>query len=135
MKVASLLFFHGYVWILILAGALGVFTATADHRLLFHLRVETLTPITAASLVSQYRFLRAIECGFGIFAFMFRKEIFHGRRLNHLFLGIMFFGVAARLVSIVQDGQPFAIFYFFLAFELIGGVFIYLYTRRILHTS
>jgi Domain of unknown function (DUF4345) len=132
MKLLSLIFFNGYVWTLIVAGALGVFSATIDHRILFHLRVETLAPVTAASLVSQYRFLRAIEAGFGIFAFMFRKNIFESRPFNNLFLGIMFLGVAARVVSVVLDGQPLPMFYAFLIFELVGGVVIYLYTRRTL---
>jgi hypothetical protein len=130
VKLLSLLMFHGYVWILILAGTLGVFTATVDHRLLFHLQVETLAPVTMASLVSQYRFLRAIESGFGIFAFVFRKEIFESRPFNRLFLAIMFLGVAARVVSLVLDGQPLPVFYVFLIFELVGGIVIYLYTRR-----
>jgi hypothetical protein len=63
---------------------------------------------------------------------MFRKNIFESRPFNNLFLGIMFFGVAARIVSIVLDGQPLPMFYAFLIFELIGGVVIYLYTRRTL---
>ena len=134
MKPLSLLFFHVYVWILILAGALGIFTATIDHRVLFHLQLETLAPVTMASLVSQYRFLRAVEFGFGVFAFVFRKEIFESTLFNRLFLSIMFLGVMARVVSIVVDGHPLPVFYLFLIFELVGGIVIYLYTRRRLRT-
>lgn len=132
MKALSLLFFHGYVWTLILAGGIGVFSAQFDHRLLFDLPVSELKPQTAASVLSQYRFLRAIECGFGIFAFVFRREIFHQRVFNRVFLGTMFFGVTARIVSIFLDGQPFLIFHGFLIFELIGGVIILLHTRKTL---
>lgn len=134
MKLLSLLFFHVYVWILILAGALGIFTATIDHRVLFQLQLETLAPVTMASLVSQYRFLRAVEFGFGVFAFVFRKEIFESTLFNRLFLSIMFLGVMARVVSIVLDGHPLPVFYVFLIFELVGGIVIYLYTRRRLRT-
>ena len=132
MKRLSLVFFHGYVWALILAGGLGVFSATVDHRLLFDLEVRQLPSSTAASLLSQYRFLRAIECGFGIFAFLFRRGIFEKRSLNRLFLGTMFAGVAARVVSLVLDGSPFPIFYGFLVFELVGGTIILVHSRTTL---
>jgi hypothetical protein len=132
MRILTLIFFHGYVWLLILAGGAGAFSARYDHRLLFSLNVSELSPQTAASLLSQYRFLRAIECGFGIFAFVFRREIFQQRLFNRVFLGTMFFGVAARIVSILLDGQPFMVFHGFLILELIGGILIFLTTRNTL---
>lgn len=135
MKILSLFFFHGYVWSLIVFGGLGVFSAREDHRILFHLETAQLKPQTAASVLSQYRFLRAVECGFGIFAFVFRHEIFRQRLFNRLFLGPMFFGVAARLISILLDGPPFLIFYGFLLFELVGGIIIVLYTRKTLERA
>ena len=135
MRILSLIFFHGYVWLLILAGGLGTFSARFDHRLLFDLSVSGLSAQTSASLLSQYRFLRAIECGFGIFAFIFRQEIFQQRLFNRIFLGTMFFGVAARIVSLLLDGEPFLVFHGFMLLELIGGILIFLYTRKTLSPS
>lgn len=50
MKFLSLVFFQGYVWILILPGVLVSFTAILDHRVRCHLPVETLTPVTVVSV-------------------------------------------------------------------------------------
>jgi uncharacterized protein DUF4345 len=129
MKTFTYVLFYGYIVTLILAGAWGVFFATLDHRLLFHLDVRLLARVPAASLVSQYRFMRAIECGFGMFSVIYHREIFTVRAFNRLFLGTMAFGVAARFVSFILDGRPFPVFYVFLAWELIGIVFIYVYSR------
>ena len=135
MKLLAYLLFYGYVILLIVAGAWGVFFARFDHRLLFHLDLHTLAPVTATSLVSQYRFLRALEFGFGMFSIIYRREIFTSRAFNRLFLATMSFGVVARIVSLVFDGPPFAIFYFFLASEFAGVILIYAYSRRTLERA
>jgi len=135
MKFLAYLLFYGYVILLILAGAWGVFFARFDHRLLFHLDVRLLAPIPAASLVSQYRFLRAMEFGFGMFSIIYRREIFTSRAFNRLFLATMAFGVVARIVSLILDGRPLPIFYFFLASEFAGVIFIYAYSRRTLEKA
>jgi Domain of unknown function (DUF4345) len=103
-----------------------------DHQMLFHLDLRTLPPAKAASLVGQYRFLRALEFGFGLFSIIYRHEIFTSRVFNRLFFSTMAFGVIARLVSLAFDGRPFQVFYFFLASELAGVILIYIYSRRTL---
>jgi hypothetical protein len=135
MRILALSFFYGYVAFLVVFGALGVFSARLDQRILFKLQTDTLAPKTSASLLSQYRFFRAIECGFGVFAFTCRKAIFQQRFFNRLFLGTMFGGVAARLVSLALDGSPFLAFYAFLLSELVGGTLILLYTRSTLEPA
>lgn len=130
MKFLTYALFYGYVLLLIIAGAWGVFFARVDHQMLFHLDVRRLPPVTAPSLVSQYRFLRALEFGFGMFGIIYRREIFTSRVFNRLFLSTMALGVAARLVSLAFDGRPFPVFYFFLASELAGVILIYMYSRR-----
>jgi Domain of unknown function (DUF4345) len=135
MKFLAYALFYGYVILLIVAGGWGVFFARFDHRLLFHLDVRALAPMSAASLVSQYRFLRAVEFGFGMFSIIYRREIFTSRAFNRLFLATMSLGVVARLISLIFDGPPFSFFYFFLASELAGVIFIYTYSRRTLEKS
>lgn len=85
---------------------------------------------TRIDLLSQYRFLRALEFGFGLFAILFRKEIFSDKKFNALFLIIMGSGVLARAVSIVVDGSPSAPNWFFGIFELVGVIIIYLFTSE-----
>ena len=132
MKFLTYALFYGYVLLLIVAGAWGVFFARVDHQMLFRLDARTLPPATAASLVGQYRFLRAMEFGFGMFSIIYRHEIFTSRAFNRLFLSTMAFGVIASLVSLAFDGRPFPVFYFFLACELAGVILIYIYSRRTL---
>jgi len=128
MKFTAYFFFYGYIGLVMLAGFWGAFLgADFDHQLLFNLDTGSLDSDTRTNLLSQYRFLRAIEFGYGLFAILFTKEIFSLKKFNRLYLAIMFAGVLARTVSIVDDGSPSALFYFFLIFEFIGVVVIYLY--------
>ena len=135
MRVVTYFFFYTYVGLLILAGAWGVWFATVDTKFLFHMDVKVLEPRSAASVVSQYRFLRAVEFGFGMFAFLFRREIFQRRAFNRLFVGTMAFGVWARVLSLVLDGRPYAAFDFFAGYELVGLILILSYSRRTLEAS
>lgn len=132
MKILTLIFFYGYVWALIVFGGLCVVTARFDQKILYHLDTTQLESRTATSLLSQYRFFRAIECGFGVFAFTCRKAIFKRRFFNRLFLGTMLGGVVARTLSLVLDGRPYPVFYAFLFSELIGVILIFFYTRTTL---
>jgi hypothetical protein len=135
IELLALVLFYGYVGLLILAGAWGVVGARIDHRLLMGLDIATLPAATAASVLSQYRFLRAMELGFGLFAFGFRHEIFTQPSFNSFFLAIMLLGVIARVISIVLDGAPRRVFYVFLLSEAAGVIFIFLHTRTTLGVS
>lgn len=131
MKALSYFFFYCYIGLVLLAGFWGAFIgADFDQQLLFNLDTQTLPETTRIDLLSQYRFLRALEFGFGLFAILFRKEIFSEKKFNGLFLIIMGSGVLARAVSIVVDGSPSAPTWFFWIFELIGVIIIYLYTSK-----
>ena len=132
LKWASNIFFYGYVGTLVLAGVWGVFFARIDMQLLLNVQIDHLPPGTAANLLSQYRFLRAIELGFGLFAFVFRDQIYHVQNYNRIFLSVMAFGVLARMVAVVLDGSPSLVMYLFAIFEVIGVIIIFVYTRRTL---
>ncbi len=80
--------------------------ARVDASLLFDLEIDGLAPRTEASLLSQYRFLRAIELSFGLWAMIHRAAIHTRRDANRLFLSVMAAGVAARLLSLALDGSP-----------------------------
>ena len=135
LKGSAYLFFYGYVLTLIAAGAFGLVLARLDARYLLGLDLSQLTPLTAATTLSQYRFLRAIELGFGVIAFTFRNEIFHDRTFNRLFLVIMACGIAGRVLGVVIDGTPSLPMFFFLTFELVGIALIFAYTRSTVPTG
>jgi hypothetical protein len=123
VRLLALILFYGYVGLLVVAGAWGVIGARLDHRWLFAVDAGSLgAPRSAASIVSQYRFLRALELGFGIWALMFRHRIFTEPPYARLFLGVMSTGVIARVISHVLDGRARGIFYFFLWSEAAGAV-------------
>ena len=129
LRRASLVFFFVYVALLIVAGAWGMVGARVDMWVLLRLHINDLPDRTAANLLSQYRFLRAIEIGFGAFALTRWRRIYSIRTYNRLFLSVMAAGVAARLLSLGLDGGPSWWMYLFLGWELVGVVLIFLATR------
>lgn len=129
LKLATLALFFGYAGLLVLAGAWGVVFAEVDFPLLIGLELDDVPADAEANLLSQYRFLRAIELGFGVFALLHRHEIFENVRYNALFLSVMAAGVGARLLSLVLDGTPNAAMLYFLVTELAGVIAIFSYSR------
>jgi hypothetical protein len=114
------------------AGFWGAFiNPDFDFRLLFDIETYTLPDFQRINVVSQYRFLRAIELGFGIFGLLFVKSIFSVKIFNQLFIFIMGAGILSRIVSIVMDGIPSWLMLFCLGFELVGVVVIYFYSRKL----
>ena len=131
MKLISYCFFYAYIGIVLLAGFWGAFVDPVfDFKLLFHQDIHTLPDSFRINLLSQYRFLRAIELGFGIFSVIFRNGIFSTPKYNILFLTIMGLGLLSRIVSVFADGYPNGMFYFFLFYELVAFIFIFIYTRN-----
>jgi hypothetical protein len=131
LRLLAFVTFYGYIALLVVAGAWGAFGwAALDQRWLYDLDVGGLAPSTSASLLSQYRFLRAIELGYGTLAWRYRREIFTDGRFGRPFLGIMTAGVLARVVGLVADGRPKTVFFFFMISELIGVVAIFTFARE-----
>lgn len=133
MRRLNWFFFYTYIGLVMLAGFWGAFIYPAfDFRLLFALDPVTLGESQRVNLLSQYRFLRALELGFGVFSIFFQHEIFHDKKFNQLFLFIMFSGILARIVSLFVEGMPSTLFLFFLLYEGIGWLVIYKYSRSTL---
>jgi hypothetical protein len=127
----AVVLFYGYILTMLVAGAWGIVGARVDQHLLFGLDLGSLPATTATNVVSQYRFLRAVELGYGLFAWQYRAEILTRSPFNTLFLTMMSLGVAARLISLAVDGRPRALFLFFLVYEAVGVMAIWLTTRRV----
>jgi hypothetical protein len=130
MKKISYFFFYTYIGLVIVAGAWGAFiNPTWDFAFLFGFFIEDLYDSERINILSQYRFLRAIELGFGIFSIMFFKEIFSEIKFNRLFLVIMGLGILARTVSWIVDGNPNLLTKFFLFYEALGWILISIYSK------
>jgi len=131
MNWISRFFFYTYVGLVVAAGFWGAFiNPHFDFKLLFQLDTMELEENVRINLLSQYRFLRALELGFGLFSLRFVKQIFNDKTFNTLFLVIMFSGILARIVSMIADGIPGFMHLFFLSWESLGLVIIYLHTRK-----
>jgi hypothetical protein len=129
VRFAALVLFFGYVVTLVVAGAWGVVGARLDMPWLLQVHLGDLRHRAQANLLSQYRFLRATELGYGLFGLCYWRQIFTLRGYNRLFLGIMACGLGARLLSLAADGLPSFWMYLFLGWELVGVVVIFAYTR------
>ncbi|MDZ7606278.1 MAG: DUF4345 family protein [Cyclobacteriaceae bacterium] len=131
MNWLSHFLFYTYIGLVLLAGFWGAFiNPYFDFRFLIELDPQSLNEHVRANLFSQYRFLRALELGFGLFSIRFVHNIFHEKAFNSLFLVIMGSGILARIVSWIIEGPPNKFHLFFMFYELIGFVIIYLHTRK-----
>jgi hypothetical protein len=104
MVVMAAGLFVGYVGLLIVAGAWGAFgPAHLDQRWLFDLDVDSLDGGTSTDLLSQYRFMRGIELGFGVLSAVYWREILNDPRFGRPFLGVM--GLACWPGSVDGSGR------------------------------
>jgi hypothetical protein len=130
MKRASHFFFYTYIGLVVVAGFWGAFINPVwDFANLFKFQINDLNDFERINILSQYRFLRALELGFGIFALVFFKEIFSETKFNNVFLIIMGLGIMARIVSWLVDGNPGLLTKFFLFYEAIGWVMIFVFSK------
>jgi hypothetical protein len=127
--------FLSYVGALIGAGAWGALFAKTDTRVIegWHPQ-EELAPRTAATVLSQHRFLRAMELGFGLFALRNRERFQTDAAVNRLFLGAMGTGIAVRAVGLAADGRPGPLPYLFGGSEVLAIGTIVAHTRRTVGT-
>jgi len=131
MKELSYFFFYTYIGLVALAGFWGAFVYPAfDFRFLFEMDVQQFSDFQRINLLSQYRFLRALELGFGIFSLVFVRQIFIEKLFNRLFLFIMLWGILARVFSLLFDGFPGKLTWFFLIYETVGWITIFSYTKN-----
>lgn len=138
MATINYFFFYSYVGLVVLAGLWGAFIyPVLDFSFLLQMNIESLPEYSRVNLLSQYRFLRALELGYGLYSLYFLKDIFSKPKYNQLFLSIMGLGIMARLFSWVQDGTPSDLFIFFLIYEALGWVAIFIYSlkMRIYHAN
>jgi Domain of unknown function (DUF4345) len=129
LRWASLILFFGYVATLALAGVWGAVVPRLDMSLVLGLDLADVPDDGEVNLLVQYRFLRAVELCFGVVSIVYWRQIFEQRGFNRVFLTIMAAGVAARLLSLAVDGVPSPAMLAILAWELVGVVVIFVYTR------
>ena len=122
-----------YVLALTLVGGAGVFIAEWELQHVFALDTAALGPSAEATLLNQYRFLKAIEFAAGVACLIGFKQIFAEPRITRLFLLLVGAGAGARILAIVADGWPKPMFLAFLAIEL--AVFVLVALHHVRHRN
>ncbi|MEO8620528.1 MAG: DUF4345 family protein [bacterium] len=122
MTTLSLWLFWGYVAMLLGIGASGIFIAPWELGSFFKVPLDGLEKRAHATFLSQYRFLKGMELGYGIFAVVFRQQVFTQPLYHQFFLVVLFAGAGARVLSMIIDGRPSNFFIVVTAYELATGV-------------
>ncbi len=130
MRTLTLVMFYGYAAMLVGVGATGVVTAEWELRTVFLIPIDTYDAMTRATLLNQYRFLKAVELSCGVYLLLFRRAIFRDPTHHGLFLLIVFGGVVARGLSFAIDGRPAWPFVAFTGAELATGLLVTGYARH-----
>ncbi|MBS1614892.1 MAG: DUF4345 family protein [Bacteroidetes bacterium] len=131
MKRIAQAAFWGYIALVCVAGLWGAFlNPWFDFRWLFHMEVSQRPDFERINMLSQYRFLRALELGYGMFCVFHSRDIFSKKKINILFLCAMGGGITARLLSLVLDGRSSNWGLAFLSYEFIAWWLIFFFARR-----
>ena len=125
---ASLLQF-GYSAMLVVIGAVGIFTAPWELATVFGIDPSAWPLGTQSTMFDQYRFLKSVELGAGLFCFAYRSSIMSGGRAAAVFLAIVGLGVGARTWSWIIDGRPANLFVIFLLLEACVFVVVAMHLR------
>ncbi len=106
---------------MVVAGLWGLLGARLDFPILLHQPVGQLSPKGAADILTQYRFFRGIEAGFGLIAIWMRKDILtSGSAWSRMFLLAMGLGILGRVLGWILDGTPSLPMAVFAAYELVA---------------
>lgn len=131
-RVPALVFFFGYAAMLLGVGLAGVFIAPYELSRIFHVDAADMSRLDRATLLNQYRFLKALELGLGLFCVLFWRRIFAERSFNDFFLFFVLAGAAARILSLAMDGPARWPFVVFLLLELATAAVVFTHTRPLL---
>ncbi|MCY1043255.1 DUF4345 family protein [Corallococcus sp. bb12-1] len=132
--------FQGYAWFLILVGGVLGLLVPRWGPLAFEVYARGvfdagLPDQTLGSALNQYRYMKSMEFGFGVFCVCFRDFIYTDRRFNRFYLGIIFLGTAERALSVLLDGMPRPFYVAAIFIELSVGLIVFISTRRTLRAG
>ncbi|HEV7669196.1 MAG TPA: DUF4345 family protein [Thermoanaerobaculia bacterium] len=136
LKTLALISFYSYVAALFVLGTAGLFAPNQELTALYSVRFDATgaDPMDQRDqlvLLHQYRFLKGLAIGFGIFCVTFRREILAGGTHARVFLATLFLGTFGRLVSAWIDGRPPKWLISFTFSELIFGLLILAYVQAV----
>jgi hypothetical protein len=89
---------------LVVVGAAGIVSARWEFAAVYGIDPSTWSSDTQATMLNQYRFLKSVELGAGVFCLAYRRAIMDGGRAAAVFLTIVGLGVAARSFAWLSTG-------------------------------
>lgn len=119
-----------YTLFLLGVGAWGIFFLDWEAATFYALGPDAFEGTAGATLLNQFRFLKAIELTFGIFSFVYRKDILAGGLNCTIFLTGVFLGAFARGLSWLLDGTPHMAFQTFFFAEVLIFLTVWLNARQ-----
>ena len=119
MTAATRLLILGYGAMLCVVGLAGIVAAPWELRTIFGLDPAALPDEVRATLLNQYRFLKAVEFGAGVFCLGLRRRILAGGPETRMFVALVAAGVIARSYAWIADGRPATAFIVFLLLEAV----------------
>ena len=119
----------GYSAMLVIVGAAGIVSARWEFAAIYGIDPSAWSSDTQATMLNQYRFLKSVELGAGVFCLAYRKAIMDGGLAAKLFLTIVALGVCARSFSWIVDGRPATAFVVFLLLEALVFIAVLLHLR------
>ncbi len=119
-----------YTLFLLAVGVWGIFFLDWEVTTFYALGPDPFDGIAGASLRSQLRHLSAIELTFGIFSFVYRKDILAGGLNCTIFLAGVGLGAFARALSWALDGAALQAYQTVLFFEIVTFLFVWLNARQ-----
>jgi Domain of unknown function (DUF4345) len=117
----------GYAMMLVVVGAAGIVSARWEFAAVYGIDPSAWSLDTQATMLNQYRFLKSVELGAGVFCLAYRKPIMDGGLATTVFLTIVGLGVFARSFAWIIDGRPAAAFIIFLLLETLVFISVVLH--------
>lgn len=118
MRTLLIVLTLGYAATCIVAGLLGIFTASAEMERFYHLQPDAMAGLRAADLMGQFGFMKALEFGLGLFIIARLGPILEGGSERSLFALIVAAGLLARTIAWLSYGRPSSFFLLFFALEV-----------------
>jgi hypothetical protein len=119
----------GYSAMLVVTGIAGILSARWELATIFKVDPSSWSPDIQATMLNQYRFLKGLELGGGLFCLAYRADIMAGGRASRVFLAIVAAGIAGRAFAWIVDGTPATAFVIFLVLETLVFVAVAAHLR------
>lgn len=114
----------------ILSGLLSLLFAQWEIKPFLGIDFTNAEDISVNNFYNQYRFLRAVELGFGLFCLYLKEEIFINTKINRIYLFTLAAIPSSRLISILTDGIPDKSFIILMLLEYSAFFLLFLYSKQ-----